>query len=403
MTDLLTKHGLIAICVAVFLEELGIPMPIPTDLLIIFAGVEGSGSFPRLVLWFVLLSIASAAGASGLYAIVRRGGRPLVDRFGRYVHLGPAQLARSEALLNRTGWLGIAVGRSIPGLRYVTVIACGLLRVPYWRFLTAHIVGSSVYIAAFLALGAVFGPTVAEWMHMPAQTVQLFWMLGLSVGMPLLLVWLYYRTHTRRPTNPSRRRQFYAVLLATFVGTTSLAGGWTAATILTELFVGQRPLDVTRALLAWLLAQGLSPLNAYVAFYAGLLLLCSGVAFSYYEVVLPRVAPNGTALRREIAGLAGLGGSLVSLTLVATLSALPQGLPGGFWRSYGTILLLLVIAAGMASFALTTVYGRALAITVLPSFRRHTPMHDAFFANPDEEPPSPEIVEVDLLVAEADR
>jgi membrane protein DedA with SNARE-associated domain len=82
MLALLDKHSYIAIFLAVLLEELGIPMPIPTDLLIIFAGVKGNRNVPDLALWFVLLNIASAIGASGLYLIVRRGGRPLSTAMG---------------------------------------------------------------------------------------------------------------------------------------------------------------------------------------------------------------------------------------------------------------------------------------------------------------------------------
>jgi len=44
MMGLLERHSLIAILIAVLLEELGIPMPIPTDLLIVFAGVQVSGA-----------------------------------------------------------------------------------------------------------------------------------------------------------------------------------------------------------------------------------------------------------------------------------------------------------------------------------------------------------------------
>src|SRR5258706_7719112 len=131
MLILVIRHSLVAICLAVFLEELGIPMPIPTDILIIFAGVAGASSLPRLALWFFLLSIASALGSSGLYLVVRRGGRPLVERFGRYVHLGPEQLARAERILERSGWFGIAIGGPLPRPRYLAGVACGVLRVPY--------------------------------------------------------------------------------------------------------------------------------------------------------------------------------------------------------------------------------------------------------------------------------
>jgi len=49
--------------------------------MIIFAGTAADRSLLRLGLFYVALTTASALGASGLYAMVRRGGRPLVERF----------------------------------------------------------------------------------------------------------------------------------------------------------------------------------------------------------------------------------------------------------------------------------------------------------------------------------
>lgn len=366
MAGLLTKNTLIAICLAVLVEELGVPMPIPTDLLIVAAGVAAGRSIPDLALWFVLLSISSVIGASGLYAIVRRGGRPLVDRFGRYVHLGPQQLARSEALLNRFGWFGIAIGRAIPGLRYVTVIACGLLNISYRRFVTAHLVGSSVYIAVFLALGAIFGPTIEEHLHLPSLWVHLLWLLVLALGLPLLLIWFCQRAHVRRPSTPSYRRVLGAVLLASFVGTTVISATWATAATLTELMDTPHPISVTYGLARWLLGHGLRGNSAYILIYATLLLLCIAVGTLYYEVVLPRFAPQGTSLPRQVIGLAllgvGLVGGLIALGMVAELAR-----PIFRWWQTGGPLLGLTITISILNYALTTVYGRTLAIAVLPS------------------------------------
>ena len=233
MLGSLARHSLVAVLLAVIVEELGIPLPIPTDLMIAYVGADRPLS--QLALVIALLTLSSAIGASDLYAVIRRGGRPLVGRFGRYVHLGPEQLARSEALLARSGWGGIALGHALPGLRYATVVACGLFRVPYLRFVTAHLVGSSAYIAVFLALGAIFGPQILERIHPPALALRLLWLLPLAVGLPLLMTWWQSRTLSRRPVEPSWRLATVAVLLGGFAGTVALAATWSATTTVAVL------------------------------------------------------------------------------------------------------------------------------------------------------------------------
>ena len=387
MMGLLERHSLIAILIAVLLEELGIPMPIPTDLLIVFAGVQVSGSPKAFVLWFLLLNIASAIGASGLYLIVRRGGRPLIERYGRYVHLGPQQVDRAERLLGRGGWWTIAIGRAIPGLRYLTVIACGLFKVPYLRFVTAHIFGSSIYIGVFLALGAYFGPQVAEYLHLPELELRLVWLLALAIGLPMLLAWFCYRGHASYSAAPSRRRTFGALLLASIAGATSMAAAWAAAATIAALAGAPRPLNVTYELAQALLGHGLRPTSAYMLVYAALLLLCVGVGILYYDLVLPIISPRGTSLPRQAAGLAMLGFTLVSAFLTQAL-LWSRGRPFDRWWQAGGPMLLLAILIGIGLYALTTACARALAIAILPSFRRTEPMRPIKEADPAVTPTS---------------
>jgi membrane protein DedA with SNARE-associated domain len=370
MLGLLDKHSYIAIVLAVALEELGIPMPIPTDLLIVFAGVKAMGSLPKLAIWFVLLNLASVVGASGLYAIVRRGGRPLVDRFGRYVHLGPKQLTRAENIMRRGGWTSIAVGRAIPGLRYLAVIGCGLLNIPYWRFVTAHIVGSSVYIALFLGLGSIFGPTVLRYIHLPAVEFRLVWLLLLAIGLPLLLAWFCYRGHAEYTVAPSRRRTLSAILLASFAGATSMAASWAAAASLAEVVGEPRPLNVIFSLADVLLGRGLRPASAYMVVYSALLFLCVGVGAAFYEVVLPWAAPRGTTLVRQALGLTLMGVVLVCAFLAPAIIASHGGPIMRWWQSGSPPLLALALLLGIICYALTTTCARALAIAILPSQRR---------------------------------
>ena len=157
MRALLASHPLLAIGGVIFVEELGIPSPLPSDLLMLLAGIGArQGQYP---FWLILLvqELATLLGTCGLYAFTRRVGRGAFERYGWLLHLGPATLARAEATLRRSGWRGVLLGRLIPGLRIVTPIAAGVLGVPFAQFLPAVAVGGLLYILAFDALGYFIG------------------------------------------------------------------------------------------------------------------------------------------------------------------------------------------------------------------------------------------------------
>ena len=361
MLNSLIKHSFGAILLAVVVEELGIPLPIPTDFMIIFAGTAAGHSLPRLGLFYVTLTLASALGASGLYAVVRRGGRPLVDRFGRYVHLGPEQLSRAEALLSRSGWGGIALGRATPGLRYATVIVCGLLKVPYLRFITAHLVGSSVYIAAFLALGSIFGPAILDRIHLPVLAVRLLWVAPLAIGPPLLVAWGSSRFG--RPAVQSRGRVVGAALLGGFAGAVSLAATLAATTAIAELLGSSHPLNVGYAFLGRLVGAGPHAHAISLSLYSTLLLLLVGMSAAYSGLVLPYLAPRGVSRLWQVLGLVLLVLGVFGLFLATATLVRHDDLPDLWWRT-GGLTALLGVACGVPLYALTVVNSRALAVAV---------------------------------------
>lgn len=365
MLRLFAKHGLLVVCLAVLLEEAGIPLPIPTDVLIVFAGAASMRSFGHLVVLFCSLSVASVTGASILYAVVRRGGRPLVERFGKYVHLGPAQLARGERLLQRGGWGAIVVGRAVPGLRYGTVVACGLLNVSYKRFVTAHLVGSSAYIAVFLGLGYTFGPRIIERLHFPDFGLRLIWLLTLAVGLPLLLLWAYTHAHPYRPTTPSQRRLWGATLVASLAGASSLAATWAVSPTITGLW-NARPIPRM-----WsterIIERGLPVATAHVLLASVLILSAVGISALYYGVIAPWIERREPRPLRQAAELSVLGSGLLLLGIIA-VDIVEVNRVVLSWQ-HTTAMLLTANFLGIVSYACTTVYARGLAIAIMPSWR----------------------------------
>ncbi len=366
MLGSLARHSFGAILLAVIIEELGLPLPIPTDFMIILAGTMADHSLPRLGMFYVALSLAAAIGASGLYAMVRRGGRPLVDRFGHYVHLGPEQLSRAEALLSRSGWGGIAVGRATPGLRYATVIACGLLKVPYLRFLTAQLVGSSVYIVAFLALGAIFGPAVIDRIHLPVLAVRLLWMVPLAVGLPLVMVFGVSRL--RHPEDSARWGAFGAALLGSFVGALALGATPSATATVAELLGAPHPLNVAYAFLGWLVGAGSQVRATTLLVYIAVLLLLVGISAAYYEFVLPYLAPGGLSRLWQAFGLSLFTLGVFGVVLATSAFIRREELLDPWWQTGGPVMVC-GVAFGVAIYALTAVYGRVLAIAAVPALR----------------------------------
>lgn len=376
MLSLIARHGFITICLAVMIEELGIPSPIPTDILIVTAGATG-GSWARFALWFVLISLSSAVGASGLYAAVRRGGRPLVDRFGRYIHLGPKALARGEALLARSGWFGIVVGRATPGLRLPTVIVCGLLDVPYRRFISAHIAGTAVYILAFLALGRAFGPRVLEFIHLPRVSAQLIALLLLAVGLPGLLLWFASHAHIGREDDipAGRNLAIGSAIVAALAGTATFAAAWAASVALADLADEPPPLSAGYRIGRRLLGR---PEGAYILAYTALAVTGVVLGVLFLEIVLPLLARWLRSLRLQSLTLTAI---TFTFCILVGLLAPPQPGPPRH------LPINLILLFGSAAYAITTVHARALALALRPTGRER-PQRAATTITPDE-PPTP--------------
>lgn len=179
--SLLTVHPLIVIAGIIFIEELGVPSPVPGDLMMLLAGVDVAQH--RQHLWVVLLvmELATIVGASGLFGVSRRVGRPFVARYGRFIHLTPERLGRMETTVRRYGPWSVVVGRLIPGLRIITPIAVGVLDEPFVLFLPAVAFGGFLYILVVTLVGVFFGPAALnlfERVSLPIAAVSSFLALG---------------------------------------------------------------------------------------------------------------------------------------------------------------------------------------------------------------------------------
>lgn len=146
-------HEFAALFLLLLLEEAGIPLPLPGDILVTWAGVHHQHSIGYTITVLGLCSAGVFLGSSLLYAVMRRRGRPLLDRYGKYLHINPKRLDRMERWFRRNGAVAVLCGRMIPGLRIPTTVMAGLSDMPYRAYAPACAATALAWAALYFYLG----------------------------------------------------------------------------------------------------------------------------------------------------------------------------------------------------------------------------------------------------------
>ncbi len=159
------QQPLIGPFVLLILEEAGVPLPIPGDLFIAYAGYQVAlGRVPYFVA-FITLMIAVFIGSTILYILSYHYGDALVRRFGKYIHLHEKRLDYIEAKFRKYGAWVIIFGRHIPGFRIPITIFAGISRQKYRTFIISEGVSIIIWIAFFMQVGRKLGRQTLMLLH----------------------------------------------------------------------------------------------------------------------------------------------------------------------------------------------------------------------------------------------
>ena len=145
----------------IYLEESGVPMPVPSEVSIGYLGQrDGHDPLALVAIWLGLTGVI-VLGATNVFAASRRFGPRLVrGRVGRGLQLTPERVERAQQWFHRWGPLAIIVSRYVPGLRWAMAVACGSLRVPYRTFWASTAISAAVWSGLLLTAGVAFGDAI---------------------------------------------------------------------------------------------------------------------------------------------------------------------------------------------------------------------------------------------------
>lgn len=154
----ISQYGYLAIFLLVFLQEVGMPSPIPNELLLGFCGYLAFTGILNLTL--VLLSVFAADILSSgiLYVVFYFFGQFIFRHKPKWIPISEQKIERLTQKINVSGQSGIFVGRLTPFIKgYVTVL-CGLLRVSPQKYGITVLLTSLIWTMAYVCGGFIIGP-----------------------------------------------------------------------------------------------------------------------------------------------------------------------------------------------------------------------------------------------------
>jgi membrane protein DedA with SNARE-associated domain len=178
VTSVVGDYGLYAIFVLMLIDAV---LPAASEPVMVYGGAVASGAFAgsEVVLFGsefasglpAYLAIGTAGtvgyvlGSLGGWAIGRYGGRPFVERRGRWVHMSPEKLEKAEHWFERWGDALVFFGRITPVVRSFVAIPAGIARMAVPRYTALTIPGSAAWCFALAGVGWALGANWERFHH----------------------------------------------------------------------------------------------------------------------------------------------------------------------------------------------------------------------------------------------
>jgi len=211
VTSAIGDYGLYAIFALMALDAV---FPAASEALMVYAGALAAGAFANqdVVLfgatvdegWRAYVAVALAGtigytvGAIVGWAIGLYGGRPYLERHGKWLHLDEAKLDRAERWFERWEDWAVFLGRLTPVIRSFVSIPAGVMEVPFVRYTLLTLAGSAIWCFGFAGIGWAVGANWEDFQHRFHYVDYLVAAVVLAA-----VAWLFWRRTRNRRRHPA--------------------------------------------------------------------------------------------------------------------------------------------------------------------------------------------------------
>jgi membrane protein DedA with SNARE-associated domain len=196
VTQVYEAVGYLGVALWVAIES--VIVPIPSELVLPFAGFlvgEGTAIEPLTgspwSLWLTVLAgtLGATVGALVAYAIGAWGGRPVLERWGKWVGITADDLDKADTFFAKHGEAASFFGRMIPVIRSLVSFAAGVAHMPLLKFTVFTFLGSLPWTALLVFAGVQLG---ANWEAVGGflKSIEYLVLAGLVA---IALAWIWFR------------------------------------------------------------------------------------------------------------------------------------------------------------------------------------------------------------------
>jgi membrane protein DedA with SNARE-associated domain len=156
--------GYLGVMIAMAIESAMIPLP--SELILPYAGflVSDPSQIEPLThgpwnFWIVVIfaTIGNTLGSLVAYAIGAYGGRPFLERYGRYLLIRPHEIELADSFFAKHGAATVFIGRLLPIVRTFISFPAGVARMPIGRFIVFSTAGAFIWSALLVYAGMILG------------------------------------------------------------------------------------------------------------------------------------------------------------------------------------------------------------------------------------------------------
>ena len=180
--DVIERLGATGVALLVILEN--IFPPIPSEIVLPFAGFVAERGDGSVVVMIFAATIGAVVGALVLYGIAAVIGpdrlAAFVARFGRWFGVKPADLVRAEQWFDRHAVAAVLLGRCVPLIRSIVSIPAGFRRMSIAPFLLCTAIGSLVWNTALIGAGAILGD---QWERVEPYVATMQWVVIAAIAL----------------------------------------------------------------------------------------------------------------------------------------------------------------------------------------------------------------------------